>query len=113
MSHQIFVLSTHYEGMPLALVEGMAAGCACVASDVVGVRGVMQPGKTGLLVPEGDAPGLGASAGGLLADPARAASLGQAARAQAVQGAAWPGCTPATSNCWSACMRTALPETGF
>lgn len=85
MSHQIFVLSTHYEGMPLALVEGMAAGCACVASDVVGVRGVMQPGKTGLLVPEGDAPALAQALAGLLADPARAASLGQAARAQAVQ----------------------------
>ena len=71
--------------MPLALVEGMAAGCACVASDVVGVRGVMQPGKTGLLVPEGDAPALAQALAGLLADPARAASLGQAARAQAVQ----------------------------
>ena len=85
MSHQIFVLSTHYEGMPLALVEGMAAGCACVASDVVGVRGVMQPGKTGLLVPEGDAPALAQVLAGLLADPARAASLGEAARAQAAQ----------------------------
>ncbi|WP_338821131.1 glycosyltransferase [Acidovorax temperans] len=85
MSHQIFVLSTHYEGMPLALVEGMAAGCACVASDVVGVRGVMQPGQTGLLVPEGDVPALAQVLAGLLADPARAASLGEAARAQAVQ----------------------------
>ena len=85
MQNQIFVLATHYEGMPLALVEGMAAGCACVASDVVGVRGVMQFGDTGLLVPEGDAPALAQALGGLLADPARAASLGRAARAQAVR----------------------------
>ena len=85
MQNRIFVLATHYEGMPLALVEGMAAGCACVASDVVGVRGVMQPGRTGLLVPEGDAPALAQALARLLADTALAASLGEAARAQAVQ----------------------------
>jgi glycosyltransferase involved in cell wall biosynthesis len=84
MHSPIFVLSTHYEGMPLALVEGMAAGCACVASDVVGVRGVMQPGRTGLLVPEGDAPALAQALARLLADPAYAAALGRAAREQAV-----------------------------
>ena len=82
---QICVLASHWEGLGLSMMEGMAAGCACVASDVVGVRGVMQPGKTGLLVPEGDAPALAQALAGLLADPARAASLGQAARAQAVQ----------------------------
>ena len=83
MQIQIFVLSTHYEGMPLALVEGMAAGCACVASDVVGVRGVIRPDRTGVLVREGDASALAQALAGLLADPARAACLGQAARAQA------------------------------
>ena len=30
MQNQIAVLSTHHEGMPLALIEGMAAGCAVV-----------------------------------------------------------------------------------
>ncbi|PWS21349.1 glycosyltransferase, partial [Enterococcus faecium] len=57
-SQRIFVLSTHYEGMPLALVEAMAAGCACIGSDVVGVREVISHGRTGLLVPEGDAQAL-------------------------------------------------------
>ena len=38
-AHAIFVLATHYEGMPLALVEAMAAGCACIASAVPGTRG--------------------------------------------------------------------------
>jgi glycosyltransferase involved in cell wall biosynthesis len=53
--HRFVLLSTHYEGMPLALLEGMAAGCAPVASDVVGVREVLRDGVDGLLVPEGDA----------------------------------------------------------
>lgn len=83
-SQAVFVLCTHYEGMPLALVEAMAAGCACVASDVIGVRGVIEDGVTGLLVPEGDAPALADALARLLRDPALAALLGRAARARAL-----------------------------
>lgn len=83
-SHAICVLATHYEGMPLALVEGMAAGCACVASDVIGVRGVIEPEVTGLLVPEGDAQALADAIARLLRDPALAARLGAAARQRAL-----------------------------
>lgn len=50
MLHQICVLSTRYEGMPLALAEAMAAGCAVVGSAVVGVREMINHGKDGLLV---------------------------------------------------------------
>lgn len=82
-SQAIYVLATHHEGMPLALVEAMAAGCACIASDVIGVRGVIEPGLTGLLVPEGDAPALAAAIAQLLQDPALSARLGAAARARA------------------------------
>jgi len=84
MSQAICVLATHYEGMPLALVEGMAAGCACIASDVVGVSGVIEDGVTGLLVPEGDAQALASAIARLLNDPAQAARLGAAAREKAL-----------------------------
>lgn len=80
MGTALFVLSTHYEGMPLALVEAMAAGCACIASDVIGVRGVIEPGQTGELVPEADPTALAAVMERLLTNPAEAARLGQAAR---------------------------------
>lgn len=82
-SQRIYVLSTHFEGMPLALVEAMASGCACVASDVIGVRGVIEDGVTGLLVPEGDASALAEAVARLLQDPALATRLGEAARARA------------------------------
>lgn len=82
---QVFVLSTHYEGMPLALCEAMAAGCACIATDVVGVREVIVDGETGLLVPENDAPALADALQRLLQDGALAARLGAAARLQAEQ----------------------------
>lgn len=82
-SQRVYVLSTHFEGMPLALVEAMAAGCACVASDVIGVRGVIEHEVTGLLVPEGDPAALAAAVARLLQDPALATRMGEAARARA------------------------------
>ncbi|MBS0509031.1 MAG: glycosyltransferase [Proteobacteria bacterium] len=81
---QLFVLSTHWEGMPLALVEAMAAGCACVASDVLGVREVVEHGRTGLLVPHADVAALADALQQLLRDPAQAQALGLAARQQAL-----------------------------
>ncbi|MCC5826156.1 glycosyltransferase [Alkalimonas sp.] len=49
MSSKIAVLSTHYEGMPLSLLEGMAAGCAVIGSKVPGVQEVIEHGTTGIL----------------------------------------------------------------
>lgn len=82
---QIFVLSTHWEGMPLALVEGMAAGCACIVSDVIGAREVIEPGITGLRVPENDAIAMADAMQKLLQNSSFAQKLAEAARAQALQ----------------------------
>lgn len=84
MGHQLCVLSTHYEGMPLALIEGMAAGCVVVGSAVPGVREVIRDGINGRLVPEGDAEAMAQTLQGLLEDPDAAQRLGAAARATAL-----------------------------
>ncbi len=84
MSQQIFVLSTHWEGMPLALVEGMAAGCACVATRAPGVEGVFDDGRSGLLVPHQDPEALAGTLERLLRDPVLTAKFGAAAREHAV-----------------------------
>ena len=80
MQHQLAVLSTHYEGMPLALIEGMAAGCVVVGSAVPGVREVIEDGIDGRLVPEGDARALANVLEQLLRDPDRAAEIAGTAR---------------------------------
>lgn len=82
--HKIAVLITHYEGMPLALVEAMAAGCAVVASRVVGVQELVAEGATGLLVNPGDAQQLADVLQQLLLDDKRAAVLAQQARQYAL-----------------------------
>jgi glycosyltransferase involved in cell wall biosynthesis len=45
------VLSTHYEGLPLVLIDYMAAGCAAIGSEAPGVTDIIQPGVNGWLFP--------------------------------------------------------------
>ena len=56
----LFVLATHYEGLPLVLCEAMAAGLPVIATDVPGVNEIVLPEKTGWLVPEQDEKALAA-----------------------------------------------------
>lgn len=85
MGHQFAVLGTHYEGMPLALLEGMAAGCAVVGSAVPGVREVLAHGIDGLLVRESDPAAMAEAIERVLRDPAEGARLGASARAAALE----------------------------
>jgi glycosyltransferase involved in cell wall biosynthesis len=82
------VVPSHAEGMPLALMEGMAAGVPVVATSVGGVPELVLHGETGLLVGPGDAGLLAIAVDGLLDDLPWAASLGANARERAL--ASWP-----------------------
>jgi glycosyltransferase involved in cell wall biosynthesis len=84
MRHRLCVLSTHYEGMPLALIEGMAAGCAVVGSTVPGVRETLRDGIDGRLVPESDPHALADVLEHLLYDDTEAKRLAAAAREAAL-----------------------------
>lgn len=75
---KMFVLSSDYEGMPNALMEALAAGLPCVATDcpVGGPRMLILSAEEGLLVKTGDREGLGRAIAAILGDPERARRLG-------------------------------------
>jgi glycosyltransferase involved in cell wall biosynthesis len=80
----IAVLSTWEagEGCPVALLEAMAAGLACIATDVPGSRDIVEREKSGLLVPPRDAHALTEALTRLATDPEVRRRLGENARAR-------------------------------
>ncbi|MDD4319816.1 MAG: glycosyltransferase family 4 protein [Candidatus Peribacteraceae bacterium] len=85
----IFVLPSYSEGLSNALMEAMASGCACVASDVGGNRFLVQNGVSGFLFPAGDREALAAHVRRLILDPAKRAAIGAAARKRIEEHFSW------------------------
>ncbi len=79
----IFVLPSHLEGLPMAVIEAMLTGLPVVATDIRGPREQVVPGVTGLLVPRGEVAPLAAALARLAADPALRQAMGAAGRARA------------------------------
>jgi len=75
----VFVLMSRTEGLPNALLEGMATGLPCVASDIPGSADVLEDGG-GLLVPLDDDDALVERLEALAGDPAERSRLGREAR---------------------------------
>jgi glycosyltransferase involved in cell wall biosynthesis len=73
-------LSSDYEGMPLSVMEYMAAGKPIVATRVGGVPEIVDDGVEALLVPRRDPAALASAVERLFAEPALAVSLADAAR---------------------------------
>jgi glycosyltransferase involved in cell wall biosynthesis len=76
----VFVLSSHDEGMSNAILEAMAMEKAVVATDVGGTGEVVRHGHTGLLVPPRDPEALAAAINEMLAHPRRAREMGRLGR---------------------------------
>ena len=76
----VFVLPSRWEGIPMALLEGMMAGLPVIATRVEGVDEVVQPGEHGLLVPLESPAELAQAILQLLRSPADCQRMGAAAR---------------------------------
>jgi glycosyltransferase involved in cell wall biosynthesis len=79
----VFVQCSRSEGLPLSLLEAMAASRPVVVTRVGGMPDAVLDGEAGCVVPPGDPAALAAAIAQLLADRDRAAALGRAARARA------------------------------
>jgi glycosyltransferase involved in cell wall biosynthesis len=76
----VFVLPTHEDLLPTVVAEAMAAGLPVVASDVGGLRDMVEEDVTGILYPAGDIPALTKACVELLDDSPRREALGRAGR---------------------------------
>ncbi len=74
---QIFVLSTHYEGLPISILEAMRAGLPIIATNVNGIPEQVLDGKTGLLVERQDVRGLATAITTLVDNPKLRQKMGK------------------------------------
>jgi len=80
MEAQIFVLSTHFEALPISILEAMRAGLPVVATDVGGIHESVRNEETGLLAPPGDVEGLRYALARMISAPALRVTFGSAGR---------------------------------
>ena len=79
-NHDVFVLPTRYEGVPVALLEAMSVGLAPVVSHVEsGVAEILSDGQTGLMPPVGDIGGFAGAIAALDRDRSLLESISDAA----------------------------------
>ncbi|MGN9785364.1 glycogen synthase [Nonomuraea sp. ZG12] len=114
----VFVCPSVYEPMGIVNLEAMACETAVVATATGGIPEVVADGETGLLVPIDQAadgtphdPGrfaadLAERVNALLADPARAAAMGRAGRARAVEHFSWERVARRTADLYASLRKT-------
>lgn len=78
----VFVLPTPSEGLSIAIMEAMAAALPVVATAVGGNAELVEPGRTGYLVPVGDVAALAGALRVLARDPVKRKAMGRAARSR-------------------------------
>lgn len=76
----VYLQTSLWEGMPVSILEAMAASKACVATDVVGNRDLVSDGKTGFLLDPGNAEGFVELLDRLMKDDGLRRSLGMNAK---------------------------------
>jgi glycosyltransferase involved in cell wall biosynthesis len=80
----VYVLSSHWEGLPLSLLESMSMGLPSVVTAVDGNIDVVQDGKSGYLIPAKDTQQLAQKVTQLLSNDSLRQEMGQAARQRIV-----------------------------
>jgi len=76
----VFAFPSLVEALGISLIEAAACGLPCVGSRTGGIVDVIEEGRTGLLVPPGDAEALASALRALLSDPGARAAMGEAGR---------------------------------
>src|SRR5271165_5257881 len=81
---EIFALPSHFEGLPMSVIEAMLTALPVVATDIRGPREQIVDNETGLLVPPATVPPLAIALSRLATDPALRTRMGEAGRRRAL-----------------------------
>lgn len=85
LQHKVFVMSSRFEGLNLAVLEAMASGCVVIGSTAVGVEELINDKQDGFLFQIGDARQLADTIELVLSNPAEYQPLAEAAREKALK----------------------------
>jgi glycosyltransferase involved in cell wall biosynthesis len=85
----IFITTSISDGTPVSILEAMATGLPCIATDVGGIPEWIENGKTGLLIPPCTPEKVAEAILTLAADPTLRSRLGSAAREIVVKNGQW------------------------
>jgi glycosyltransferase involved in cell wall biosynthesis len=83
-SADMFALASDWEGLPLAVIEAMAAGLPVVATRVGGIPEAVENGRSGFLVPPGDKRALTDALQTLAENPGLRREMGAASRVRSL-----------------------------
>ena len=86
VQHSLMAPDGDSEGNPVSVMEAQLSGLPVVSTRHAGIPDVVFDGRTGLLVEEGDVPGMASAMEWLMADPGLAARFGRAGRDRVLAG---------------------------
>lgn len=99
----IYVLPSHAEGLPIAILEAMAGGNAIVSTTVGSIPEAIGS-ENGRTVPPGDADALAEAIRELIEDPQSAARMGRANRELAEERYSWSVVTAKLRTVYASCL---------
>ncbi len=105
----IFVLPAYAEGLPIAMLEGMAGGNAIVSTTVGSIPEVIDD-ESGILLEPGDSDGLADALDTLVSDPARARRMGRRNRSLVERQYSWDRTTDRLARIYADLSADAPPD---
>jgi len=108
----VFAMPSVKEGLGVAALEAMASGLPVIASEVGGLREVVEDDRTGILVPPANPAAIGSAIARLADGPGLRAEMGAAARARALENYSMAETAALTLEIYRACLRKAREGRG-
>jgi glycosyltransferase involved in cell wall biosynthesis len=106
----ILVFSSRWEGLPVAMLEGMASCLPVVATEVGGIPGVLEHGVSGIIVPPSDPGSLASACLKLINNPILGQQMGAAGYAHVKAHYSIDAMVDATSRLYQSLLRKAKVE---